>query len=472
MFNLNCTKMEDLPLLFSDILSLEGELDVRDSPQSPWRKSFCRIIDATLELFEDDIAASPFVTIQINSSITVEFDDDSKGKNNSFYFHVEKDNEFFYGFYAEKIEEARRWVDIIRALTMPQLKVTMDDFNIISVLGRGFLGKVMLVEHKETKEMYAIKSVQKKKLIESGRPHTIIAERNIMMLIKNPFIIQLHFAFQTPTKFYLGLEYAPGGELFYHMEHIGLIPVDDARLYVAEISIALEHLHKYGIVYRDLKPENVLLDAQGHVKLTDFGLAKDLCEVQNTSTFCGTNHYLAPEIIRNEPYSYEIDWWALGILLCEMLTGVTPFDGESRAKMFDSITQDEPMLPTDIDNDAGDLILKLLTKNPKERPSFEDIAAHKFFECLDWELVVDRRYVPNFVPEEIERPTMYFPPEFTQEDAIDSTIESYPAEDNMNVTGFSFFAPNVMDDGAKEVDMDVMDTDMLEEYQKLGETEL
>ena len=456
--------MEEIPLLFSDILSLEGTLNFRKSPNSDWKMCFCRISDATLRLFENEQKNVPFEEIQIDKDTTV-LDD---GEPNSLNFHIEQNGKFLCGFAAIRIEEKRRWVDIIKTLTAPPPNMTMDDFNIISVIGRGFLGKVMLVEHKETKELYAIKSVHKKKLIESGRPQTIIAERNIMMLVKNPFIIQLHFAFQTPTKFYLGLEYAPGGELFYHMQHIGLIPVDDARLYVAEISIALEHLHKYGIVYRDLKPENVLLDAQGHIKLTDFGLAKDLCEVQNTSTFCGTNHYLAPEIIKNEPYSYEIDWWALGILLCEMLTGVTPFEGENKAQMFKSITSDEPTLPYGIDEDAGDLILKLLTKNPKDRPGFDEIAQHPFFDGLDWEYVVERRYIPNFVPENVEKETVYFPPEFTQEDAIDSQCEEIP--DDMNVNGFSFMAPTIGIDNNEQM-MD-LDKDMLDEYSKFAETEL
>lgn len=453
------------PLALSSILSLEGALDIRDSPDSPWESRYCQLSDSELRIYENESMENVLKTIQITDKITVVPDDGP----NSLYFHICEDDKFVVGCVTATPEEARRWMEIVKTVTRPQPKLTMDDFDIVSVIGRGYFGKVMLVENKETKDQYAIKSVQKVKLVESGRPQTIVAERNIMMLVKNPFIVQLHFAFQTPTKFYLGLEYAPGGELFYHMEQTGLIPVDDARLYVAEIAVALEHLHRFGIVYRDLKPENVLFDAEGHVKLTDFGLAKDLCDTENTSTktFCGTNHYLAPEIVTGKPYSYEVDWWALGILLCEMLTGVTPFDGEGM-KMFESIANDEPTIPYDVDEDAASLITWLLTKDPAKRPGFEDIASHPFFECLDWEYVVDRRYQPNFVPDTSNTATthtQYFAPEFTEEAAVDSQGEPM-IDDALNIDGFSFNAPFVPDG---DINGDVyIDADLMQEYEEMA----
>ena len=460
--------MEMQPLALSEILSLEGVLSIRNTVDGEWVSRYCQLSECQLLIYADESMEEIIQTIVITGETTVEEDDGP----NSLFFHINEGGTFILGCGASSPEEARRWMEIVKTVTTPPPSLTMDDFNIVRVIGRGFFGKVMLVERKDTKELYAIKSVQKAKLLESGRPQTIVAERNIMMLVKNPFIIQLHFAFQTATKFYLGLEYAPGGELFYHMQQTGLIPVDDARLYVAEIAVALEHLHRFGIVYRDLKPENILFDAEGHVKLTDFGLAKDLCDTENTSTktFCGTNHYLAPEIVTGKPYSYEIDWWALGVLLCEMLTGVTPFDGETRNKMFESIVNDEPTIPFGIDEDAAALIAWMLTKDPAKRPGFEEITSHPFFECLNWEYVVDRRYQPNFVPEVAETPETrakrYFAKEFTEEAAVDSQVEFLPGDDALNIAGFSFNAPFVPD--AQNQDDVYIDPDLMKEYEEMA----
>ena len=322
-------------------------------------------------------------------------------------------------------------------MTVPNY--TMDDFEILSVIGRGLFGKVMLVQNRKTLEKYAIKSVHKKQLIESGSPTAIIAERNIMMLIEHPFIVKLHFAFQTANKFYLGLEYLPGGELFFHLQKVGTVKLENARIYTAEIALALDHLHRYGIIYRDLKPENILFDENGHVKLTDFGLAKDLYEIGSTKTFCGTNHYLAPEIIQRKPYSYEIDWWALGILLCEMLSGFEPFYGETRAELFNSILTVQPKVIDTIDSDASDLIVRLLEKNPKHRPMFDGIKDHPFFKPLRWEQVIQKNVQPTYIPYIRNLGTHNFDAEFTREDAIDSPGSG--AQDVYNVDDFSFRNP-------------------------------
>lgn len=344
----------------------------------------------------------------------------------------------------ETKEDAMRWITAIQTVctTREMQSMSMDQFRIISVIGRGFYGKVMLCQRIGTTELYAIKSVQKKRLQESGKSESIITERNIMMKANHPFIVNLCFAFQTPSKFYLGLEYAAGGELFYHMDRLGVIQIDDARLYIAEIGLALDYLHSIGVVYRDLKPENVLLDANGHIKLTDFGLSKAIYEIgSRTSTFCGTSEYLAPEVVMQLPYSYPVDIWSLGILAYEMIFGTTPFYDDNRSKLFSNILGAKPYFPEELDNRVSSFIGKLLTKKASERPTFEEMKSHPFFEGFDWERIMRREYRPNFIPytKDPLRPTN-FDPEFTTEVPADSYVA--PPPDCVNVPGFSYPGDN------------------------------
>jgi serine/threonine protein kinase len=184
----------------------------------------------------------------------------------------------------------------------------MASFRIVRVIGRGYYGKVMLCKRLSTDEFCAIKTVHKSRLVQSNKVHTIIVERNILRRLNDPFIVSLKFAFQTPAKFYLGLEYAEGGELFFHLQKHGLPALADARLYMAELRLALDYLHSNGILYRDPKPENVLLDGEVHIKVTDFGLAKDLNRGCQAETFYGIADYIAPEIVTREPDGFPVDW--------------------------------------------------------------------------------------------------------------------------------------------------------------------
>jgi len=412
-----------------NVLCLSGWLDVKNSSLKEYEHLYCRIEDGAFAAFFDEEFAVPKYRAVLKSSlISLEQDLLLLEYRDSKIYVTSDDKSVLV-----------KWYNVSKALVMTVPNYTMDDFEILSVIGRGLFGKVMLVQNRKTLEKYAIKSVHKKQLIESGSPTAIIAERNIMMLIEHPFIVKLHFAFQTANKFYLGLEYLPGGELFFHLQKVGTVKLENARIYTAEIALALDHLHRYGIVYRDLKPENILFDENGHVKLTDFGLAKDLYEIGSTKTFCGTNHYLAPEIIQRKPYSYEIDWWALGILLCEMLSGFEPFSGETRAELFNSILTEQPKVIDTIDSDAADLIVRLLEKNPKHRPMFDGIKDHPFFKPLRWEQVIQKNVQPTYIPYIRNLGTHNFDAEFTREDAIDSPGSG--AQDVYNVDDFSFRNP-------------------------------
>jgi serine/threonine protein kinase len=218
------------------------------------------------------------------------------------------------------------------------------------------------------------------------------------MRAHNPFIVDLRFAFQTPTKFYLGLEYLSGGELFYHMERRGILPLPDARFYVAEIAVALNYLHRISVVYRDLKPENVVLDSDGHVKLVDFGISKELLAGERATAICGMAEYMAPEMVLHEPYSYEVDFWMLGILFFELLTESTPFYSDSKERMVDAIAHSHPNLDAISDRHAASLIRALLVKSPNDRMTFSEMQKHSFFEGYDWSRIANREYQPPFVP--------------------------------------------------------------------------
>jgi len=414
-----------------DLLELRGWLKKKEPLNGLWHRRYCVLNENGFAIYKDDQMKEAEMVISLTPELTIE-----KVFGTQFpRFMITLPTSTVYIFNADSEEDLLRWITGIQNMLQRTPLLSMAYFSIISVLGRGYFGKVMLVQNTSNGKLYAIKSIQKKSLIESRKSHTVIAERNVLMKAKHPFIVQLCFAFQTPIKFYLGLEYVSGGELFFHMKQRKSLPIDDVRLYVAEIAHALSYLHSIGIVYRDLKPENVMLDAEGHIKLTDFGLAKELIHSDSTKTICGTSEYLAPEIILRIDYSYEVDWWSLGILMCEMLTETTPFSDKNQAKMFSDIVNSPPTFPAGLADDAIELISALLTKNPKNRPGFNQIQTYRFFDGLDWEKVYNREYQPRFVPSvDSTTSTKNFDRSFTNEEPADSIGQA--AEGNF--AGFSF----------------------------------
>jgi serine/threonine protein kinase len=332
------------------------------------------------------------------------------------------------------------WVLALRTATYHETRVSMDQFDILTVIGRGFYGKVMLVQSKATGERFALKTVRKAVLLKSNKVHTIIRERTILEKASSPFVVQLKFAFQTPAKFYLGLEYVPGGDLFRRMSGSDdEVTFDQARLYIAELSIALDYLHSAGVVYRDLKPENVLINSDGHLKLTDFGLAKRLDADDMTSTFCGTPEYVAPEMIRREHYSYAIDWWALGILSFELLFGSSPFASSNRVRLYQMIMNNEPAWPAGANPVHADFVAKFLNKNPKNRATFATMKDHPFWAGLDLEAVARRQITPSYIPQcDARAPGRNFDDEFTKEDPYDSMATPVRSTGADDFQGFSF----------------------------------
>lgn len=263
----------------------------------------------------------------------------------------------------------------------------------------------MKVRKKDTKEIFAMKILAKDMLIKQNMVAYTKSEKNILQMVEHPFIVQLRYAFQTDSKLYLVLDFLSGGELFFHLSKEVKFSVDRARFYTAELVLAIGHLHSKDIIYRDLKPENVVLDSKGHVCLTDFGLAKkDITSSNQTHTFCGTPEYLAPEIIKGKGHGKPVDWWSLGILLYEMLVGLPPFYSENMNEMYELILKAPLKFPSFVPPDAQSLLRGLLERDETKRlgsgPSdAKEIMQHPFFASIDWEKLFKKEIDPPFVPE-------------------------------------------------------------------------
>lgn len=237
------------------------------------------------------------------------------------------------------------------------LPMTIDNFDLLKVVGKGSFGKVMQVRKRDTNRIYAMKILRKSHIVSRSEVDHTMAERTVLAQIDNPFIVGLKFSFQSPQKLYLVLAFVNGGELFRHLQLEGRFSEVRSRFYTAELLCALECLHKFNVIYRDLKPENILLDYNGHINLCDFGLCKlNMSESDTTNTFCGTPEYLAPELLLGQGYTKTVDWWTLGVLLYEMLTGLPPFYDENTNEMYRKILQDEIRFPEDVTPQARSIL--------------------------------------------------------------------------------------------------------------------
>jgi len=335
------------------------------------------------------------------------------------------------------------------------------DFELCKVLGKGGYGKVFQVRKltgEDRGKIFAMKVLKKAAIVRNSKDtaHTK-AERHILEAVKHPFIVDLLYAFQTKGKLYLILEYQNGGELFSHLEREGIFLEDTACFYVAEISLALEHLHKQGIVYRDLKPENILLDSQGHVKLTDFGLCKEHIDDETvTHTFCGTIEYMAPEILTRTGHGKAVDWWSLGALMYDMLVGSPPFTGENRKQTIEKILKMKLNLPPYLSHEVRDLIKGLLRRQSSKRlgagvADANPIKAHPFFRHISWDGVIERNLDPPFRPlvtgaEDVSQ----FDTMFTKQPPVDSPCTSFLSDSVSQVfEGFTYVAPSVFEEMQK-----------------------
>ncbi|XP_064247650.1 LOW QUALITY PROTEIN: serine/threonine-protein kinase Sgk2 [Passer domesticus] len=312
----------------------------------------------------------------------------------------------------------------------PNAKPT--DFDFLKVIGKGSFGKVLLAKRKCDGTFYAVKVLHKKTILKKKEQNHIMAERNVLLKnVKHPFLVGLHYSFQTSEKLYFVLDYVNGGELFFHLQRERCFREPRARFYAAEVASAIGYLHSLNIIYRDLKPENILLDCQGHIVLTDFGLCKEGMEQEETtSTFCGTPEYLAPEVLKKQPYDRTVDWWCLGAVLYEMLFGLPPFYSRDVSQMYDNILHKPLQIQGTKTVAACDILQGLLHKDQKRRlgakTDFLEIKSHVFFSPINWDDLYHKRITPPFNPN-VAGPAdlRHFDPEFTQE-AISASITRTP----------------------------------------------
>ncbi|XP_066534648.1 ribosomal protein S6 kinase alpha-2 [Hoplias malabaricus] len=331
-------------------------------------------------------------------------------------------------------------------------KADPSQFELLKVLGQGSYGKVFLVRKikgSDTGQLYAMKVLKKATLKVRDRVRSKM-ERDILAEVNHPFIVKLHYAFQTEGKLYLILDFLRGGDLFTRLSKEVMFTEEDVKFYLAELALALDHLHSLGIIYRDLKPENILLDEEGHIKITDFGLSKEAIDHDKRAySFCGTIEYMAPEVVNRRGHTQSADWWSFGVLMFEMLTGSLPFQGKDRKETMALILKAKLGMPQFLSPEVQSLLRALFKRNPSNRlgagpDGVEEIKRHHFFATIDWNKLYRKEIKPPFKPA-VGRPedTFHFDPEFTSRTPTDSPGVPPSANAHQLFRGFSFVATNL-----------------------------
>ena len=296
---------------------------------------------------------------------------------------------------SKKEEKVIELLNVLKSLTYDNEKLSIDKFEVLEKIGEGTSGEVLLCRHKKTGKISAIKAIPRSKIEDEN---IILNEKEILKSINFPFFAKYKFSFHSSDYFYIGQEYVPGGSLFDLLVKNHHFEVKDVKIYIAEIALALEYLHQHDIVYRDLKPENILIDEEGHLKLVDFGISKKISPYNGYHSLCGTPEYMAPEVVKQIQYGFSVDWWALGILTYELLYGQTPFSDNGIASMFNAICIKKHTYPYIISNEVTSFIDMLLRKNANERPTYDEIIRHPFFTGINFEDILQRKFIPSFIP--------------------------------------------------------------------------
>eukprot|EP00210_Caulerpa_lentillifera_P008257 g7880.t1 len=370
---------------------------------------------------------------------------------------LERNGSAFYEHQSARIEEEESNGD------KNVEKLGPADFEILAVIGQGAFGKVFQVKKKDTGQIYAMKVMKKSHILEKDHTQYVWSERDCLTSIQHPYIVPLYYSFQTNHKLYMILEFLTGGHLFFQLYQQGCFSEQQTRLYAAELVSAVSFLHQNGIVHRDLKPENVLLDSEGHIKITDFGLSKGNMVPNDDSradSFVGTIQYMAPEILQGKPYTAAVDWWSVGVLIYEMIHGEPPFDypnrkkeinEKDRKKLMNRIISAQLHKSRFISQQAWSLIQGLLSKNVSERQKTGNtVRTHPFFKKISWEEIEGKRMISTFKPESKSNPNNV-EKKFRNMPAIDSpgTTPDHPNLVNA-FQGYSYTTPGCLANNKKD----------------------
>ncbi|KAK4231200.1 kinase-like domain-containing protein [Podospora fimiseda] len=385
-------------------LSLSGQTTAASSRASSMTRSEHFSGDSTFSS-NGRHDSRPFSRVSNLSKSRSNSGDDSISEAGSTSYEINLEHDFVSDATGNS---ARLLSNVVEGGIRPPAKVTAEDFEPLKCLGKGTYGTVLLVKQRTTGRLFAQKQFKKaslvvhKKLIEQTK-----TERQILESVNHhPFVVKLYYAFQDHQKLYLILEYGQGGELFHHLDTEKMFPEPTAAFYMAEMVLALSHLHdNLGVVYRDLKPENILLDSEGHLLLTDFGLSKVALDSEDQcNSILGTVEYMAPEVIQGKKYGKAVDWWSLGALGFDLMTGNPPFRGPNNAKIQDNIVKQKLVVPYFLGPDAKDLLIRLLRKDPSKRlgsnmpKDLQTIKSHRFFRKIDWKKLEARELEPPIQP--------------------------------------------------------------------------
>ena len=431
---------------------------------SPRIKTIIEIISKNYEaLFDEELKLYELTDKYLNEYVTLKSEKEKQSKYTRMPKNQKRLNVKEYLFGNQSKTEINDKNNIKIKPKFNNTEVCYNDFEIIKVIGRGFVGKIILVKYKKDGKYYAMKMMRKDQIISQELENNILLEKNILIEAQCEFILSLSFFFQTPERLYFITPFIPGGDLYHKLKTDIFFTEELTKFYSAQIAIALQYLHDLGIAYRDLKPENILIDADGYIKLCDFGASIRLHGTEKDQNFAGSPEYASPEIINFKGHTVMSDWWSFGILIYEMLYGKTPFFSMDKDRMYDLITtggisyptylnleDNEESLEYNVSEEAKDLINKLLEKNPGARLGREglgEIKNHPFFYYVNFDEIQKKRIKALFKPDiNSEDLTNNFDEEYFEMDINESPVENWFKNDEYSESFKKFESKKEKDD--------------------------